>query len=69
MFGEMGIFPTEEDKRKKPALKTVALAVLASVRMQRLQKEWAPARRLKEDLLRKAEQTRRVSRRSNGRVS
>ena len=51
----MGITPDISIRQKKHSLKSVGLAVLASVRMRRLQQDWASSKKLHESLLRKLE--------------
>jgi hypothetical protein len=62
----MGVKPNEKVKQKRPSLKVVGHMVVAAVRMQRLQKEWAVHKNLQASLVKKAEQVRRGSRRSVG---
>jgi hypothetical protein len=50
---EMGITPDISIRQKKHSLKTVGLAVLASVRMRKLQQDWASNKKLHESLLKK----------------
>lgn len=64
MLEEMGVHKPVREAKKKPTLKVVAVMVLAQVRMQRLQREWAVQKRLQASLIKKAEQVRRTSRKS-----
>ena len=66
MLEEMGVTPDRKTREKKPTLKAVALMVVASVRMQRLRREWAMQRKLQAALVKKAEQVKRSSRKSGG---
>ena len=62
MLEEMGIKPDQKTKEKKPTLRTVGLMVLAGVRMQRLQKEWAVQNKVQASLVKKAEGMKREKR-------
>lgn len=46
-------------REKKHSLRTVGLMVVASVRMKKLQEQWAPQKKLNEVLLKKLEGMRR----------
>ena len=59
LLEEMGIRPDVPVREKKLSLKTVGLAVLASVRMQRMRAEWAEKERVHESLIKKLEAMRR----------
>ena len=57
----MGITPDISIRQKKHSLKIVGLAVLASVRMRKLQQDWASSKKLHESLLKKLEGMKRRS--------
>ena len=63
MLEEMGVAPDQKTKEKKPTLRTVGLMVVAGIRMQRLQKEWAVQKKVQASLVKKAEGMRREKRR------
>lgn len=62
LIGEMGISASRWQPRRKPSLRVVGFLVLASVRVRRLQKEWATNVKLHSALQRKYEQVRHQSR-------
>ncbi|KAI9822425.1 MAG: hypothetical protein M1827_000144 [Pycnora praestabilis] len=62
MIEEMGITPDRSIRDKRPSLRSVGWMVLASVRMKKMQGEWASNRRIHATLARKVEQTKRQSR-------
>ena len=51
----MGITPDISFHEKKRSLRTVGFTIIACLRMQRMQKEWAGNKKLHESLLRKLE--------------
>lgn len=51
----MGITPDVSVRHKKHSLRTVGLAVLASVRIRKMQQAWAGNKKLHESLLKKLE--------------
>ena len=55
LLEDMGITPDISFRERRHSLKTVGLMVLGCVRMGRMQREWAGARRVQEGLLRKLE--------------
>jgi len=55
----MGITPDITVREKRPSLKTAGLAVVACVRMQRMQQAWAGSKKLQESLLRKLDAMKR----------
>ena len=55
MLEEMGITPDISFREKKPTLRTAGLAVLACVRMQKMQQSWSANKKLHESLLKKLE--------------
>lgn len=59
LLQEMGISPDMSVHEKRPSLRTVGLTVLATVRMQRMQREWAGSKRVQESLVRKLESMKR----------
>ena len=61
MLEKMGVTPDKSIREKKPTLKAVSIMVLASVRMRRLQTEWAGQKKIQASLARKVEQMRRES--------
>jgi len=60
MLEEMGITPDHTVREKKPTLRTVGLAVLATVRMQRMQVAWAENKKVHESLIKKLESMKRA---------
>jgi len=63
---EMGVHKPAKKAKKKPTLKVVGLMIVAQVRMQKMQREWAVQKKLQASLIKKAEQVRRSSRKSIG---
>lgn len=55
MLEEMGITPDYSFREKKHSLRTVGLAVIASVRMQKMSQAWAGNKKLHETILKKLE--------------
>jgi len=71
LLHKMGVhFPTDHRAalraKPRPTIRTVGLAVVASIRMRKMQAEWRKSLRLQESLARKFEGMRRQSRRSGG---
>ena len=64
---EMGIKPVLKVKGKKRSLRAVGLMIVATVKMKKLQEDWAAQKKIKASLVKKVEQMRRTSRRSGGR--
>ena len=64
MIAQMGISPERSIRDKTPSLRSVALMVIASLRIRRRQEEWARTKLVKESLVRTLQQTRKKSRRS-----
>lgn len=60
LLEEMGITPDISIRETKPSLRTVGLAVMACVRMQKLQQAWAGNKQLHESLLKKLEGMKKV---------
>ena len=63
LIEEMGITPDLRIRERKPSLRTAALAVMAILRMRRLQREWAGAAKVHESLVKKLEQMRTMGKR------
>ncbi|MCJ1249520.1 hypothetical protein MMC30_006746 [Trapelia coarctata] len=61
---QMGVHKPIKKAKKKPTLKVVGLMVVAQLRMQKMQREWAVQKKLQASLIKKAEQVRRTSRKS-----
>ncbi|KAK5144187.1 hypothetical protein LTR04_001654, partial [Oleoguttula sp. CCFEE 6159] len=63
LLADMGITPPAPAaiRETRPTLRAVGWMVIASVRMKRLQTEWAGNKKLHESLIRKLEMTRRGS--------
>lgn len=55
LLEEMGITPDFSFHEKKASLKSVGIAVLASVRMRKMAEEWRGSRKVQESLVRKLE--------------
>jgi len=60
MLEEMGITPDHAVREKKPTLRTVGLAVMATVRMQKMQAAWAENKKVHESLVKKLESMKRT---------
>ena len=63
MLEEMGVTPDKKTREKRPSLRAVGFMVIAGVRMQRMQAEWAAQKKIQASLVKKAEQMRKGSRR------
>ena len=61
MLEKMGVTPDKSIREKKPTLRAVGIMVLASVRMRRLQTEWAGQKKIQASLAKKVEEMRRES--------
>lgn len=55
MLEEMGITPDVTVREKRPSLRAAGLAVVATIRMRKMQQAWAGNKKLHESLLRKLE--------------
>lgn len=55
LLEEMGITPEESMREKRPSLKSVGVAVIATIRMQRMRERWAEHKRVQESIVRKLE--------------
>ncbi|KAI9834217.1 MAG: hypothetical protein M1819_003055 [Sarea resinae] len=66
ILADMGLTPDRSIREKRPTFKVVAWMVLSSVRMKRLQSQWAENKTLYNTLLKKREQARRASRKITG---
>ena len=66
LLEEMGITPDISFRGKKHTLRTVGLAVVATVRMQKMQKAWAVNKDLHESLLKKLEGMKKVNSSKSG---
>jgi hypothetical protein len=69
LIEEMGITPDVSIREKRHSLRSVGLMVIASVRMRKMQMEWAGNKKLHTALAKKVEQMRRQSRRSAGAIA
>lgn len=63
---EIGVTPDYSYREKKTSLKTVGLAVVASIRMKNLAKQWAGNKRLHEVLMKKLEGVKSQRRQASG---
>lgn len=61
LIEEMGIKPDIPQRKSKATLRTVGMAVIAMVRLKKMQLSWAASKKLQESLLRKLEQVRSTS--------
>jgi hypothetical protein len=59
LIEEMGITPDISYRSRKHSLKTIGLAVMAAVRMQKLSEQWAGQKRVHAQLVQKVEAMRR----------
>lgn len=64
MLEEMGITPDRSVRERKPTLRTVGLAVIATVRMQKMQQAWMSNRKLHESLMKKLEGMKKKARKA-----
>jgi hypothetical protein len=64
MIEEMGISPDRSIRERRPRLRSVIWLVIASVRMKKMQREWAVSKKLHASLVKTVEQVRRRSRKS-----
>lgn len=55
LLEDMGITPGPATRQKRVSLKSVALGVIATIRMQKKSAAWAGHRRVQESLLKKLE--------------
>lgn len=55
LLEEIGVTPDQTVREKKPSLKIVGLAIMATQRMQRMQQSWAGNKKLHESLMKKLE--------------
>lgn len=58
LIEQMGIFPDRYIREKRPALRSVVLAVIATIRMRRFREEWAVSKELRSSVARSLETTR-----------
>lgn len=65
----MGITPDISFHANKPSLKSVGLAVVASVRMRKMSEAWAASRKTQESLLRRLESMKSKGRQSGAKVA
>lgn len=63
LLEEIGFTPDATIREKKPTLRTVGFAIIASIRMQKMREAWAGNKRVQEALVRKFEGMRRGSKR------
>jgi hypothetical protein len=61
LLEDIGITPDATIREKKPSLRTVGFAVIASLRMRKMQEAWAGNKKVQEALVRKFEGMRRGS--------
>jgi hypothetical protein len=61
LLEDIGITPDATIREKKPSLRTVGFAVIASLRMQKMREAWAGNKKVQEALVRKFEGMRRGS--------
>jgi len=61
MLEEIGVSPDVAVREKKPSLKSVGLAVVATVRMQKMQAAWAESKKVHDSLMRKLEGMKRTT--------
>lgn len=59
MLEEMGITPDMTIRERRPSLKAAGQAVIAAIRMKKMQRAWAGNKKLHESLLKKLEAMRR----------
>lgn len=59
LLEDIGITPDATIREKKPSLRTVGFAVIASLRMQKMREAWAGNKKVQEALVRKFEGMRR----------
>lgn len=59
LLEEMGITPDQTVRERKPTLRTVGFAVIATIRMQKMQQAWAGNKKLHEALMKKLDGMRR----------
>lgn len=62
LLEEIGFTPDATIREKRPTLRTVGFAVIASIRMQKMREAWAGNKKVQEALVRKFEGMRRGSR-------
>ncbi|KAF2155184.1 hypothetical protein K461DRAFT_276378 [Myriangium duriaei CBS 260.36] len=55
MLEEMGITPDVSVREKRPSLKAAGHAIIATIRMRKMQQAWAGSKKLHESLLKKLE--------------
>ncbi len=67
MLEEIGITPDRSIREKRPSLRSIGWLVLASVKMKRMQTEWAGSKKIHASLAKKVEQMRRQSRKTTAR--
>lgn len=66
MLQQMGITPDRTIHEKKPSLRTVAIMVIAGVRMRRGAEKWAKSKKIHERLVTTVEAMRGKARKSIG---
>lgn len=64
----MGITPDISFRAKPRSLKSVGLAVMASIRMKKMAQAWAGSKKTQESLLRKLESMKAKGRQTGGKV-
>ena len=65
MIEEMGITPDISYRSRKHSLKTIGLALIAALRMQKLSEQWAGQKKVHAQLVQKLETMRRRNARAN----
>jgi hypothetical protein len=66
LLEDIGITPDATIREKKPSLRTLGFAVIASLRMQKMREAWAGNKKVQEALVRKFEGMRRGKGKSLG---
>jgi len=69
LLEDIGITPDATIREKKPSLRTLGFAVIASLRMQKMREAWAGNKKVQEALVRKFEGMRRGKGKSLGGVA
>ena len=64
---DMGVRPDMSYHERRPSLKSVAMAVRAAIKMRNMAEGWAANEKVHEALVRKAQQTRRMSKKVGAR--
>ena len=59
LIEQMGIFPDRYIREKRPALRSVVKAVIATIRIQKFKESWAVSKELRDSVARSLDKTRR----------